>query len=134
MTSLDTDTATDKSPAGGAFGDSDDLGKFTQDQRSFDKRQNSTAEDANATPWNKLDDSLFATVASRRRGTRYHLLAERLPGDGWDWTVWRAGDCPDCAQHGYAPSPKTAMAAAGGAVRHWDDDAQSRSANAFLIR
>ena len=32
-------------------------------------------------------------------GTRYHLLAERLPGDGWDWTIWRAG-VVETLQHG----------------------------------
>lgn len=70
-------------------------------------------------PWN-TDDTLFANVASRNRGTRYHLLAERLPGDGWDWTAWRAGDSPDSALHGYALSAKSAMAAARGAVRYWE--------------
>jgi hypothetical protein len=75
------------------------------------------------TPWNNRDETLFATVASRHRGTRYHLLAERLPKDGWDWTAWRAGDSPDTAQHGYASSAKTALAAAGCAIRSWDDSA-----------
>ena len=32
-------------------------------------------------------------------GTRYHLLAERLPGDGWDWTIWRAS-VVETPQHG----------------------------------
>jgi hypothetical protein len=73
------------------------------------------------TLWHNVDDTVFATVASRHGGRRYHLLAERLPGDGWDWIAWRAGDSPDAAQHGCAPSAKTAMAAAGGVVRHWDD-------------
>jgi hypothetical protein len=75
------------------------------------------------TPCNNRDDTLFATVSSRYGRMRYHLLAERLPGGGWDWTTWRAGDSPDTAQHGRAPSAEAAMAAAGGAVRRWDDSA-----------
>jgi hypothetical protein len=73
------------------------------------------------TPCNSRDDTLFATVASRRGRMRYHLLAERLPEGGWDWTTWRAGDSPDTAQHGCAPTARMAMTAAGDAVRHWDD-------------
>jgi hypothetical protein len=71
------------------------------------------------TPRNDRDDILFATV-SRLRGMRYHLLAERLPEGGWDWTTWRAGDNPNSAQHGRALTAKAAMAAAGGAVRYFD--------------
>jgi hypothetical protein len=79
------------------------------------------------TPWNDRDDTLFATVASRHRGTRYYLLAERLPRDGWDWTAWRAGDSSDAAQHGYALSAKTALAAAGYTIRCWDASARCPS-------
>ena len=79
------------------------------------------------TPWHNVDGTLFATAASRHRGTRYHLLAERLPGDGWDWTAWRAGDSPGNAQHGCAPTAEAAMAAARGAVRYWDDSAHPAS-------
>jgi hypothetical protein len=74
------------------------------------------------TPCN-VDDTLFATIASRHSGVRYHLLAERLPGDGWDWIAWRAGDSPDTAQHGCASSAKIAMETAGSVVRYWDDSA-----------
>jgi hypothetical protein len=81
------------------------------------------AEGDMLTPWYNVDGTLFATVASRRGGGRYHLLAERLPGDGWDWTAWRTGASPGDARHGCAPSAEAAMAAAGGAVRYWDDSA-----------
>jgi hypothetical protein len=60
------------------------------------------------TPCNSRDDTLFATVASRHGRMRYHLLAERLPQGGWDWTTWRAGDSPNTAQHGCAPTARMA--------------------------
>jgi hypothetical protein len=75
-------------------------------------------------PWSKAEDILSATLVARRSGARYHLIAERLPADnGWDWTVWRPGDAPENSRHGYAPGATTAMAAAEGAVRHWETQA-----------
>jgi hypothetical protein len=72
-------------------------------------------------PWSKAEDILCATLVAPRGGARYHLIAERLPADnGWDWTVWRPGDAPENSRHGYAPGATTAMAAAEGAVRHWE--------------
>jgi hypothetical protein len=36
-------------------------------------------------PWSKAEHILSATFVARRGGTRYHLIAERLPADnGWD--------------------------------------------------
>jgi hypothetical protein len=78
--------------------------------------------------WRKVDDVLFATVTTGRKGARYHLIAERLPAyDGWDWTVWRVGDAPENSRHGFAPGAATAMAAAEGAAWHWETRAAAVS-------
>ena len=73
--------------------------------------------------WCEVDEASFAAVAAGRNGSRYHLTAERLPGDDgrWDWTVWRQGEAPETARHGNELSAEAALRAAEAAVWDWDD-------------
>ena len=70
-----------------------------------------------------MGEAFFAAATAGRKGTRYHLIAERLPEehDGWDWTVWS----PETALHGHAHSAEATLRAAETAVWHWDETAAS---------
>ena len=45
-------------------------------------------------------------------GTRYHLIVEKLPGGGWDWSGWRQNAGTRGTQSGTADTAQEAMRAA----------------------
>jgi hypothetical protein len=38
--------------------------------------------------WVAVDDRVFAATLHEEGGDRLCVSVERLPGGGWDWTVW----------------------------------------------
>lgn len=63
--------------------------------------------------WTKVDDRTFAAAVQGKDGDQFRLSVERVPGGGWDWTVWSAKVEP---RYGTAASRDAAMAAAEAAV------------------
>jgi hypothetical protein len=63
--------------------------------------------------WIKVDDRIFAAAVQGEDGDQFRLSVERVPGGGWDWTVWSAKVEP---RYGTAPSRDAAMVAAEAAV------------------
>jgi hypothetical protein len=66
--------------------------------------------------WNHIGKGAYASEAYNLDGLCYYLRVERLPGRGWDWTVWRAGGSEAAIRHGYSEAAKRGMAAAEDAV------------------
>jgi len=63
--------------------------------------------------WIEVDDRVLAATLQKEGGARLRLSVERLPGGGWDWTVWHS---PKEVRYGAAASLDAAMAAAEAAV------------------
>ena len=66
--------------------------------------------------WNHLGAGTYTSTAYSRDGLRYHMRVERLPGRGWDWTIWLAGGSEAAIRHGSTGAAKRGMAAAEDAV------------------
>jgi len=49
-------------------------------------------------------------------GDCFHFVVERLPGRGWDWTVWHADRPQESVRHGNARSAKAGVEATEDAV------------------
>jgi hypothetical protein len=56
-----------------------------------------------------VDDRVFAATFQEQGGRRLSVSVERLPGGGWDWTVWNSGTN---VRYGAAASLDIAMTAA----------------------
>jgi hypothetical protein len=63
--------------------------------------------------WVEVDDRVFAATLQEDGGDQLRLSVERLPGGGWDWTVWSSHRE---VQYGAAASLDVAMDAAEEAV------------------
>ena len=63
--------------------------------------------------WIEVDDRVLAATLQKEGGTPLRLSVERLPGGGWDWTVWNS---PKEVRYGAAASLDAAMTAAEAAV------------------
>jgi hypothetical protein len=59
--------------------------------------------------WIEVDDRIFAVTLQMDGHTRLRLSVERLPGGGWDWTVWSSHTD---VQYGAAASLDVALSAA----------------------
>lgn len=59
--------------------------------------------------WIEVDDRIFAATLQMDGRARLRLSVERLPGGGWDWTVWSSHTD---VQYGAATSLDVAMSAA----------------------
>jgi hypothetical protein len=67
--------------------------------------------------WTGDGDPLLSTTLSNQSGQCYHLTAERLAPNSWEWLAWRVADAPgQVIRRGVTPSPGTAMLAAENAV------------------
>ena len=79
--------------------------------------------------WNHLGAGAYTSTAYSRDGLCYHMRVERLPGRGWDWTIWLAGGSEAAIRHGYTEAAKRGMAAAENAVAQklWHRHAGSES-------
>jgi hypothetical protein len=71
--------------------------------------------------WTTDASGFFGTALSRDGRTLYRLVVEMLPsGNGWDWSVWRAGDVTAAVGQGVGFSRAGAQASAEEAARAWD--------------
>jgi hypothetical protein len=59
--------------------------------------------------WIAIDDRVFAATFHEEGGRRLSVSVERLPGGGWDWTVWNS---QRDVRYGAAASLDIAMTAA----------------------
>jgi hypothetical protein len=59
--------------------------------------------------WIAIDDRVFAATLHEDGGRRLSVSVERLPGGGWDWTVWNS---QRDVRYGAAASLDIAMTAA----------------------
>jgi hypothetical protein len=59
--------------------------------------------------WIAVDDRVFAATFQEQGGRRLSMSVERLPGGGWDWTVWSS---ESNVRYGAAVSLDIAMTAA----------------------
>jgi hypothetical protein len=59
--------------------------------------------------WIAVDDRVFAATFQEQGGRRLSVSVERLPGGGWDWTVWNS---ESNVRYGAAASLDIAMTAA----------------------
>jgi hypothetical protein len=59
--------------------------------------------------WIAIDDRVFAATFHEEGGCRLSVSVERLPGGGWDWTVWNS---QRDVRYGAAASLDIAMTAA----------------------
>jgi len=59
--------------------------------------------------WIAIDDRVFAATFQEEGGRRLSVSVERLPGGGWDWTVWNS---VSNVRYGAAASLDDAMTAA----------------------
>jgi hypothetical protein len=67
--------------------------------------------------WTSDGDPLLSTTLSNQSGQCYHLTAERLAPNSWEWLAWSVADEPGKEiRRGVTSSPGTAMVAAENAV------------------
>jgi hypothetical protein len=63
-----------------------------------------------AVVWERSGEAFYADVDAAD-GSRYHLIVERLPGGGWDWSAWRQNDGARGVHNGVAGTAQEAMRA-----------------------
>ena len=58
--------------------------------------------------WERSGEAFYADVETAD-GTCYYLIAERLPGGGWDWSAWSQRNGWRSEHHGAARTAQEAM-------------------------
>ena len=61
-----------------------------------------------AVVWERSGEAFYADVEAGD-GNRYYLVAERLPGGGWDWSAWAQRNDWRGLHHGTARTAREAM-------------------------
>jgi hypothetical protein len=70
-----------------------------------------------AVVWELNGDTFYAD-SETADGTRCHLIVERLPAGGWDWSVWRRTDGNRIVRSGAAETAREAMQQAEEAIQN----------------
>jgi len=58
--------------------------------------------------WERSGEAFYADIDAAD-GTRHHLIVERMPAGGWDWSVWWQTDGTRGVHSGPADSVQEAM-------------------------
>lgn len=59
--------------------------------------------------WEKSGECYFSAAHDSGGTIVWHLVVEPIPGEGWDWTIWRPGDLPGTTVRGAAKTVHEAM-------------------------